>query len=201
MVTDEGLHRLLSLQQLHRLCIAGCNCLTPDGVAEARYSGGQRLLDLDVRECAQLARGATTALRRICEATAPWLVGFNNRLFQGSKTSIGDRLMLEDGFAHRSQWSGSASKRRCSLRRTGHIAVPQPLYHCLTCAIVGQVALCSACAMLCHQMHGHSVVYYCNAPGVCDCAAQTTCLEPAHEQGKQHTSTRGCQCLWESTCK
>jgi hypothetical protein len=194
MVTDEGLGRLLSAQELHRLCISGSNFLTPNGVAEALHSSGRRLLDLDMRDCAQLARGATATLRRICEATAPWLVGFNNRLLQGSKTSIAETLMLEEGPVHRQQWSSMASKRRCSLRRTGHIAVAQPLYHCLTCAIVGQVALCSVCAMLCHQSHGHSVVFYCNAPGVCDCAVQT--MDPVQEQGKQHTSTRGCQCLW-----
>jgi len=197
MVTDEGLGRLLSALDLHRLCVSGNNYLTPNGVAEALHCGGQRLLDLDVRDCAQLARGATVALRRICEASAPWLVGFNNRLLQGSKASIGEALMLEEGLAHRNiKSSSSMAKGRCSLRRTGHIAAVQPLYHCLTCAIVGQVALCSACALLCHQARGHSVIFYCNAPGTCDCAVESVFLQPLHEQGTKSVSTRGCRCLW-----
>ena len=189
MVTDEGLGRLiLALPELHRLGVSGSGALTPHGVAAALQCGGRRLLDLDLRDCVQLSSAAMVALRRTCEATAPWLVGFNNRLLRGSKASVAESLMLEDGMVHRRQWSTSA-KRRCSLRRTGNIEVMQPLYHCLTCAIVGHVVVCSTCATLCHQALGHSVVFYCNAPGTCDCAVQTT----AREAG-----TRGCQCLWET---
>ena len=190
MVTDDGLFHLLSAApDLHRLCVSGSNALTPYGVDAALQCGGRRLLDLDLRDCAQLARVATAALRRTCQVTAPWLVAFNNRLLQGSKTSLGESLMLEEGMVHRRQWL-KTSKRRCSLRKTGHIAVVQPLYHCLTCAIVGHVTLCSNCAMMCHQAHGHAVVFYCNALGHCDCAVQTT---PWNFQG----GTNGCRCLWE----
>lgn len=189
MVTDEGLARLLSATpELHWLCISGNNAVTPNGIAAALQCGGRRLLDLDLRDCAQLARAATAALRRICEVSAPHLVGFNNRLLHGPKASVGESLMLEEGTVHRRQWP-TAPKRRCSLRRTGHIAVVQPLYHCLTCAMVGSAVLCSACATLCHQAHGHSVIFHCNAPGTCDCAAHTV---PG--QG----GTRGCQCLWDT---
>ena len=199
MVTDEGLGRLLSALDLYRLCISGNNYLTPNGVAEALHCGGQRLLDLDVRDCAQLARGVTAVLRRTCEASAPWLVGFNNRLLQGSKASIGEALLLEEGLVHRNiKSSSSTAKHRCSLRSTGHIAVVQPLYHCLTCAIVGQVALCSACALLCHQARGHSVMFYCNAPGTCDCAVESNCLQPLQDQGIRSDGTCGCRCLWSA---
>ena len=190
MVTDEGLGRLLSAApDLHRLCVSGSNALTPHGVDAALQCGGWQLLDLDLRDCAQLARAATAALRHTCEVTAPWLVAFNNRLLQGSKTSLGESLMFEEGMVHRRQWLNTA-KRRCSLRKTGHIAVVQPLYHCLTCAIVGHVTLCSACAMTCHQAHGHSVVFYCNGLGHCDCAVQAA---PCSFNG----GTYECRCLWE----
>lgn len=197
MVTDKGLARLLSgAPELHRLCISGSSALTLNGVAEAVQCGGRQLLDLDMRDCAHLTRIETAALRRTCEATAPLLACFNNRLLHESKACVGEALMGEEGVLHRREWS-TATFRRCSLRRTGHIAVVQPLYHCLTCAIVGQVALCSVCATSCHRACGHSVIFYCNAPGTCDCVVQTTrTLQGGASAGLGGGIPRGCQCLW-----
>lgn len=189
MVTDEGLCCLLSSQKLHRLCVSGSSALTPIGVAEALQCGGRQLLDLDLRDCGQLTRVVTTTLRRTCALIAPHLVSFNHRLLHGSKSSVEHTLMLDEGVVHRRQWSNMA-ERRCSLRRTGHIPVMQPLYHCLTCAIVGHAALCSACALLCHQARGHSIVFYCNASGTCDCAVQSM---PSNTSDKRQS----CVCLWQ----
>jgi hypothetical protein len=122
-----------------------------------------------------------------------------------SKTAVGAALTAMEGGIHRASCGvttpgcGDDVSSLCSLRLTGHVAVQQPLYHCLTCSVVGQNALCSACATRCHKSRGHEVVFYCNAQGTCDCAVVTP---PAHvsapsmRDGRKHNSTSGCCCLW-----
>ena len=190
MVTDDGIRLLLhGLPLLHRLCVVGSAGLTSNGVAESlnhrEGGGGRRLLDLDLRHCSLTA--CWFLKNAAVEATDGRLVAFNGRALdvRGGQAAVGEALMAQEGGVHRATVGDLpvAATGCCSLRRTGNIAVAQPLYHCLTCAVVGQGALCSACATQCHKAKGHEVVFYCNAKATCDCAVATL-------------GDGGCCCLW-----
>ena len=71
MVDDSGCAQLLgSLPYLHRLCLRGCEAITPHGVRAALSAGGRRLLDVDLRDCPRL-QGA--GLHGACAEAAPGL--------------------------------------------------------------------------------------------------------------------------------
>jgi hypothetical protein len=141
---------------------------------------------LDLRDCGNLPRVALKAVA--VEATEGRLVAFCGRILdvRGGKAAVGESLTAQEGGLHRATAGDRpvSATGCCSLRRTGHVAVAQPLYHCLTCAVVGQGALCSACATQCHKAQGHEVVFYCNAHATCDCAVATL-------------GDGGCCCLWQ----
>jgi hypothetical protein len=100
------------------------------------------------------------------------LVAYNGRL-RGSKKAAA--LQLATSWA--TSVPGAPCTRRCTLLVTGQCTVNQPMYHCLTCAVVGAAALCAVCAETCHRGAGHSVVFFCVGEGYCDCshAAFDTC--------------------------
>ena len=57
----------------------------------------------------------------------------------------------------------------CTFAQHGRSYVPQRLYQCRTCNLLGHLCCCEACAKTCHK--GHDCWFLHEAPAFCDCGA------------------------------
>jgi hypothetical protein len=62
-------------------------------------------------------------------------------------------------------------QEKCTFATTGRDFVYQPVWHCRTCGLVGEIGCCAACALICHE--GHDVYFDPSNKGrfYCDCGA------------------------------
>eukprot|EP01052_Picozoa_sp_SAG31_P002450 SAG31_NODE_87_length_26728_cov_40.161591_1_plen_320_part_10 len=126
--TDDAgvVQLLLSFTQLLRLKLFDCPRVSSVPF-EACLAHRTSLLDVNL--------GGTAASKRLTRSAmvdvVPSLVAYNGRLRISKK---GASLALEAACS-------APTRGRCTLLTTAHCNVKQPLYHCLTCSIVGQAVV------------------------------------------------------------
>jgi hypothetical protein len=179
---------------LRRLNLSHCSGLTGRGVlsalaaaaAAAAERGGHCLVDVNTTGVAGVREAAAREVlllhgggggadglrslnrRRDRDRDGPQLAAWNGRLRGGGSRGVAAELGRLEACG-----AAAVAAAGCTVRRTGHSAVLQPLWHCLSCAIVGAATLCTHCAHHCHASQGCHVVFHAMAAGFCDCALAT----------------------------
>lgn len=82
-----------------------------------------------------------------------------------------EKEVLIESLIKQSEVHESPLYRLCTFRKTINKPIEQVMYHCHTCNLIGNNALCNACARICHDKHDISIKMDENRKLSCICGA------------------------------